>query len=68
MLAEAEARDLRRLRWNARSGSASGQWRGSGGRRGNFFHRGLHSGGGASIFQHYSLKFQLAVAHLQDGF
>ena len=61
--------DLRRLRRDARPGRARDHWRQSGGSwRGNLFHRGLHSGGGASIFQHHPLKFQLAVAHLQDGF
>ena len=60
---------LEHLRRNARPGGASdhrplgrGSW------RGNLFHRGLHSGGGTSVFQHHPLKFQLAVVHLQDGF
>ena len=57
------------LRRNARpGGTRDHRWQSRGSRRGNLFHRGLHSGGGASIFQHHPLKFQLAVVHLQDGF
>ena len=64
-----EARYLRRFQWNARPSGARGHRRQSRGSWwGSIFHCGLHPGGGTSVLQHHPLKFQLAVAHLQDGF
>ena len=60
---------LQHFRWNAgRSGGRGYNRQSRGSRWRSIFHRGLHSGGGTSVFQHHPLKFQLAVTHLQDGF
>ena len=60
---------LWRFQWNARpSGARDHRRQSRGSWWGSLLHCGLHSGGGASVLQHHPLKFQLAVAHLQDGF